>query len=244
MEDERRVSPWFPFSSEELQVVLGLYGFAATTLAFVGLPAALLAGGSLLYAAAAYLAGLLVHAGRANRCLTLLPGGGLAGAGYVRHFQGARRSLFLMHLDDDPPGPELLQLYRRLLDSGVQVRRTIFLRPEASPAGFLWIAEFGNHANLQQRLVIPAQRSMLPFSFAVIDERKVVLSVPGWSPTDNRPYADHMVLRHLLVVDDPAVAAAFLRMHEDAWGAGYPLREVGELALLLAEPKRLLGDAA
>lgn len=246
MSEDQLKSPWFPFNADELQVVLGLYGFAATTLAFVGIPADLLAWGSVLYALIAYFAGLLVSAHRASCALRFLPGGGEGGAGYVELFRSARRALFLMHIDDDPPGPELLLLYRRLLDAGVQVRRTVFLRPEAKPSALAWISEFGNHPNLQHRLVLPADGSALPFSFAVVDNRIVILSMPGFEPADNRPYATHLVLRHLLVIDDAAVAAAFLTMHEDTWQAAYPLRDVAELASLLAEPRRLLehDDAA
>jgi hypothetical protein len=235
---------WWPFTANELQVGLGLFGFLATTLAFAGVSSHLLATASLLFAVVFYLAGLLVHGFWSTTLLEFVPQGGLAGAGYLELFRAARRSLLLMHIDDDPPCGELLALYRRLLDGGIQIRRTIFLRREAHPAAYTWLVGSGDHANLEQRVVFPSEASTVPFSFAIIDSSVVVLSVPGWEPVDCAPYEGALVLRHLLILREPTVVAAFIRMHSDTWRGAFPIGAVAELRDLLLTPRLLRRTSA
>ena len=65
--DEPSPRTWWPFTSDELQVALGIYGFVATTLAFTGLEPKVLAWSSVAFVAAFSLAGLLVHAHEVGR---------------------------------------------------------------------------------------------------------------------------------------------------------------------------------
>lgn len=229
MDSQRSPSLWWPFSASELQAGLGVFGFAATALAFAGMEPQVLAAASLGYAVLFYLAGLLVHSRRAARTLTFFENGGVAGAGYLESFRRVKRCLFLMHVDDDPPSEELQALYRRLLEHGIQIRRTVFLRSDATAMAYDWIIRFGDHPNLRQRFVPPEQASVMRFSFVVVDESVVLLSVPGREPIDGSPYTSQLVLRHLLRIEDRDVAGVFLKVHEDIWQHAQPLGSAAEL---------------
>lgn len=211
---------WFPFSATELQIVLGLYGFAATILAFAGVEPAVLVRGSGVYVVFTYFAGLLVHSQRSASRARFRRDGGLGGLGYIECFRRVHRSLFLIHLDDDPPAPELLALYRRLLDRGIQVRRLVLLRADAEAAAYAWIPEFGDHEHLRHRVLLQEQASSLRLGFVVVDDSTVVFSVPGWEAIDAAPYTSRLVLRHLLIVREPEMASVFQRLHQDLWERG------------------------
>lgn len=229
---------WFPFTSGELQAALGLFAFVVGGLAYAGVPESYLALGTIAYAVVVYLAGLSVHAARRARSLKLIREGGVGGRGYLELFRRARRSLLLMHVDDDAPCEELRALYRTLLDAGVAVRRTIVLREEGAPRGYEWIPEFGNHAYLDQRVLPPRFVSVLPMSFAIVDERTVVIAVPGYAAIDGESYSPGLMLRHLLVLEEPELAAAFVRMHEDFWRRSVPIPD----ARLLKDREQLLSS--
>jgi hypothetical protein len=78
---------------------------------------------------------------------------------------------------------------------------------------------------------IPAERAeVMRLSFAVVDEETVIVSLPGFSQLDNVGYAREYVLRHLIVMHDPAVAQVFLRMHEDLWSQASGIATPEELA--------------
>lgn len=193
-----------------------------TILTVVGVSPHALAVGTGTFLVVAYLAGLLVHDRRRLRVFDFIEDGGLRGRGYVPFFRTAQHSLFLTHTDDDAPSEELLGLYHTLLARSVQLRRVTFLRPGRESAR--WLADFGEHANLEQRVVPPERGELLPLSFAVIDESVVVVSVPGYSAIDASQYATRFVLRHLLVIHDTAVACVFLEMHRQLWERAIPLR--------------------
>ena len=150
----------------------------------------------------AYLAGLLVYARRHARRFVFIRDGGVRGEGYKDPFRRAKRSLLLMHVDDDTPSAELQELYRTLLDRGVRMRRTVVVRREGNPEGYAWIAAFGNHPNLQQRVLPPEVASVMPLSFVIVDESLVILSVPGYAAIDTHSYSPGLLLRHLVVLDD------------------------------------------
>ncbi len=217
-----RIRDWFPFSVGEIEFALAVGGFLVTSLSLVGVPAQTLAVGTGLFLLVTYLAGLLVYDRRSLRVFDFLEDGGVRGSGYVPYFRAARHSLFLTHTDDDAPSEELLGLYRTLLARSVQLRRVTFLRPGSESAR--WLVEFGEHPNLEQRVVPPERADLLPFSFAVVDESVVVVSVPGYSAIDASEYATRFVLRHLLVIHDVAVARVFLEMHRQLWERALPLR--------------------
>ena len=216
-------SRWFPFNSNEIQIVLAVYAFLAGLLVYGGFPPGLLLWGSPAFLVLAYLAGLLVHAQRAAHDLRFVPDGGLAGAGYHEHFRLADSSLLLMHVDDDWPSRELRGLYQDLLERGVQIRRTIFLRPDRDPDAYRWIAEFGTHANLQQRVIAPPASDTMPFSFAIVDESVVLMAVPGFRVVDTKPFTERLIFRHLLAVRRPQIARAFLEMYEKLWEQAHPV---------------------
>lgn len=229
MSGARSRPSWFPFADGELQMAFAMYGVIVTVLGFAGLDPHLLLGATALFALLAYFAGLLVHAQAGKNQLIFLRGGAIAGLGYAESFRRVKRCLYLMHVDDDAPSDELLALYRTLLDRGVQIRRTVFLRPDAAPSAYEWIVRFGNHQNLQQRVVLPDQAAVMRHGFVVVDDRLVLLSVPGHEAIDGHPYLEKLVLRHLLLIADQQVAAAFLRVHEEIWQRAMPLGDVAEL---------------
>lgn len=90
------------------------------------------------------------------------------------------------------------------------------------------------------RVVLLPASSTLPLSFAVVDDLAVVLSVPGSEPIDGLPYQAELVLRHLLILREHAVVAAFIRMHEATWAAACPIADVHHLCEVLGDPQRLL----
>ena len=222
----RRAGDWFPFSVGEIEFALAVGGFLVTSLALVGVPAETLAIGTGLFLLVTYLAGMLVYNRRGLRVFHFVEDGGVRGGGYVPYFRGARYSLFLTHTDDDAPSDELLGLYRTLLAKDVQLRRVTFLRPKTESVR--WLAEFGEHPNLEQRVVPPERADLLPLSFAVVDESVVVVSVPGYSAIDASQYATRFVLRHLIVIHDLAVARVFLEMHRQLWDRALPLQTQGK----------------
>jgi len=91
------------------------------------------------------------------------------------------------------------------------MRRVLFLREEGSVG---WVAKFGGHPRLKQRAMSPSAAEVMPFSFVVVDEETVIMSVPGSGALDEEAYTTAFVLRHLIVIRDRAVAKVFLRMHE------------------------------
>lgn len=208
---------WFPFTPHEVQLALAIFGFFAAALGFVGVPAEVLAWLAAGYLVAIYLAALLVRARQASSQLQFIEDGGTEGRGYIQYFRSTKKSLFLMHVDDDPPCEELLAVYRDLLDKGIQIRRAVFIRPDAHPEGHAWVERFGDHKNLRQRFVRDKEAAMTRKSFAVVDESTVLIAVPGYEAIDDESYSGKLTLRHLLVVRDGKVAAAFLRLHEQLW---------------------------
>lgn len=209
--------------------MLALFGCVVTVLTLAELERVViggLAGGCVVVF---YLAGLLVYARREARSFSFDQGGALGGRGYVGLVRGARKSLLLMHVDDDAPVDELLGVYRGLLDQGVEQRRLIFLREHARPGAYRWLERFGAHPNLEQRVVLPEQADVMRLSFVVVDEEVVVLSVPGGSAIESLAYARGLVFRDLLVVTDASVAAAFVEVHRQLWSEAVPLAELRKL---------------
>ena len=235
-ERSQRPHLWFPFTGTELQVALGVFGFVAAALAYAGVEEAYLAGAAGGYVVVTYLAGLLVNTRRNAGQFLFIRDGGVRGEGYTEMFRKAKRSILLMHVDDDTPSPELQELYRTLLDRGVRMRRTVVVRPEGSPQGYAWIAAFGEHPNLQQRVLSPEAAAVIPLSFVIVDEALVILSVPGYAAIDTHTYSPGLLLRHLVVLDDAEAAAVFLRMHEEVWRHALPLED----AEVLADPDALV----
>lgn len=219
----------------EVEVAIGAFGFVATAAAFAGVDQHVLAWSAGAYLILAYLAGLLVHAQRSARRFAFVEDGSLGGRGYMERFRVARRSLFLMHLDDDRPSPELQGLYRSLLDRGVQIRRVLFLRSGETGTSLGWVAEFGNHRNLQQRVVLPEQGRLMRLCFVLVDAAEVLIAVPGYEPVDAAPFTTGFLLRHLLIIRDAKVAAAFVEVYEQIWRSALPLDDVR----LLKRPEEL-----
>jgi hypothetical protein len=179
-----------------------------------------------------------VHARGVGPRVTFLRGGAEKGDGYMDAFRSVHRCLYLVHLDDDPPGAELQALYRVLLDRGVQIRRLVMVREDATCAAYQWIVDFGDHPNLQHAVVVAERASLLHMGFVLVDGRVVLLSVPGHEAIDGKPYSDRLLLRHLLRIDDVEVAGAFLRIHEDLWARARVLSSSSELLALLAASGR------
>jgi len=231
----RRHGPaWFPFTATEVEVSLAVLAFITSCLAFFGVESRVLGWGALGYAAFAYLAGLLVHTRRVP--FAFIRDGAVRGAGCTGYFRRATKSLLLLHADDDIPSEELLGLYRTLLERGIEIRRVIFVRTEHAPPAYEWVVKFGRHKGLQQRVILPDKADVMRVSFAVVDERFAILSVPGDAAVDSESYAGRFVLRHLLVVEDPEVAEAFTEAHSQLWRRAAVLDDEA----LLADPKRLV----
>ncbi len=160
---------------------------------------------------------VVVWRNRRRRSSTFLEGGALRGSGYAADFRGAKRSLLLMHIDDDAPSDALHELYRDKLEGGVQIRRVVLLRPDHHEDGYRWLSTVGEHPQLQQRLVRAGRGSVMPLSFVVVDEAVVLLAVPGFGPGESGPLASRMVLRHLVRLTQPEVVRAFVEAYEAAW---------------------------
>lgn len=218
---ERRPT-WFPFTTAEVEIALGLTGLGATAASLLDVPGPWVVLGTAGTLCALFLAGCLTHA-IGNRVARVHLDDALHGRGYVRVFQQARRSLLLIHIDDDAPDEHLLGLYRSLLSRGVEIRRLVFVRPDHRPQGVRWIGAFGSHPRLRQRLVESDLGSPLMMSFAVVDDRLVLLAVPGFHPEETEPYSDTAVLRHLIELRHPSVLRAFLEVYESAWRRASPL---------------------
>lgn len=207
---------WFPFTSSEIEIALGVCGLGATAATLLGVPGPWVVVGTVGSLSAFFSAGLLVRAA-GNRVARVDLDGALHGRGYTRVFQQVQRSLLLIHLDDDAPNEELLGLYRSLLSRGVEIRRLIFVRPDHQADGIRWIEKFGPHEHLRQRVVESDSGSTLMLSFAVVDDRVVLLAIPGFHKTETAPFATACFLRHLVELRHPGVTRAFLEVYESAW---------------------------
>ena len=230
-----RDSNWFPFNASEVEIALGVTGLGATAASLLGVPGPSVVWGTTGALCALLLVGFMARAA-GNRVARVHLDGALHGRGYTRAFRQAKRSLLLIHLDDDAPEHELLGLYHTLLARGVGIRRLVFVRPDHRTEGIQWIGEFGSHAQLRQRFAEVAAGSPLSLSFAVIDEDTVLLAVPGFLPTETEPYSDGVVLRHLVELRHPAVTRAFLEVYESAWKRATPFEAQERAAQELAKP--------
>ena len=221
--NDARSRDWAPFTNNEVQMALAVYSVGVTLALLADVEPNLILASSAAAAIVFYLAGLAIQAKRAARKLTFIPDGALTGTGYIPAFRKTKRSLFLMHVDDDPPCEELLATYRRLLREGVQIRRSIFVREDSDPAAYTWIEGFGEHEGLIQKVVRDREASATRQSFAIVDESTVLIAVPGTQAIDDAAYTPGLRLRHLLVMRDAEVARAFIRLHEQLWEFGAPL---------------------
>ncbi len=219
---------WFPFTWTEVEIGLALASAVGASLSLAAVRPPLIVSSVAVSLSVLYLAGLLVYSNRRARTFDFIEDGGIRGDGHVPYFKAAQRSVFLTHADDDAPSEELLAIYRRLLDRGVEMRRVLFLRDGGEGAS--WVARFGDHPHLVQRIIPPFRATLMRFSFVVIDEHTVILSVPGSGPLDCGSYTRGLVLRHLLVIRDPVVVKVFLRMHRDLWAQAENLGSAAELA--------------
>ncbi len=211
-----RKRAWFPFTVGQVELTLGVAGLGATITSLLDAPGNLIAIGTTGFLVASFLAGHLATAA-GNQVARVHLDGALHGTGYASRFRKAKRSLLLIHLDDDAPNTELQALYRTLLDRGVSIRRLVFVRPDHRAEGIHWIQEFGPHPRLRQRFVEGEVASPMALSFAIVDEDVVLLAVPGFHPTETELYSDGIVLRHLVELRHPAVTRAFLEVYEAAW---------------------------
>ena len=209
---------WFPFGAGELGLALAVIGFIVTLASQAGLEDHVLASATAAVVGLGYLAGLIVHNGQ--NPLRFHPYGGIGGAAYVRPFGRAKKSLLLVHVDDDPPNTELLRLYRTLLDAGVTIHRVVIVRPDGAKESYSWLAEFGTHENLRQRALIPDSSGLVRVSVAIVDGSTALLAVPSYEAGEGTPYTESMRLAHLLEIEDEAVAQAFVEIHSDAWSRG------------------------
>lgn len=226
-----RLNAWWPFTATEFELALAVLGLAVTGLSLFGGRGEVVAASAVVAAAWAYLAALFVRAREAGASFEFIEDGGLRGCGYVEPVRRARTSLLLQHVDDDAPSEELRAMYRECLERGVALRRLVFLRRESRPESLRWIAEFGEHPNLEHRIVLPEQADMMRWSFVVVDEREVVISIPGISPLDSATYSSTVVLRHVVRILEPSVAAAFVRIHEHIWQAAKPVDDVAVFSI-------------
>lgn len=233
-------SHWQPFTESESNVLfgfLGVFGTIVSVLAWTWEVALSVGLGFLL---CAYMAALLVRARERHHSFRLIEDGGVRGVGHVELFRRSRQGLLLMHVDDDAPDEELLGLYRSLLERGVQIRRLLFLRPDAQD--WDWVVRFGAHPNLVQRVILPEDSTLMRFGFVVVDETWVALSVPGVGALDAPGYASRFVLRHLLVLHDRHIGRVFARLHGELWSKGHPLpdptalRSAADFAISCREP--------
>lgn len=213
-------SRWFPFSATEFEIVLAVFALLESVLFLVQTSREHMLVIASVYGLTVYLSALIVHHRRS--VFVFHQDGAIGGHGYLPYFRSAKRSLLLLHTDDDAPCDELLGLYSTLLNRGVEIRRVLFSRPERRTGLYEWVERFGHHDRLSQRFVGPGQAALTRHSFVVVDERLVLLSVPGGEAIDGEGYASSMVLRHLLVLEDPMVSKAFSEVHGQLWRRAEP----------------------
>jgi hypothetical protein len=216
-ECEGRKKRWWPFSAVEVEIGLALLGLLLSVLGLLGFDRDRIIGLGVVFSIGFYLVGHLVETARARSTFSFLEDGGVGGAGYLAAVRGAKESLLLQHVDDDAPSEELLSTYRLLLNRGVHLRRLVFLRPDSRPDGLSWISDFGEHENLEHRVVLPQHSGITRLSFVVVDERSVVVSLPGIQVLDDEVYASRVLLRHTMLVNEKSVARSFARVHEHVW---------------------------
>lgn len=220
---------WFPFSSTEVEVALALFALMESGLYILDVSRDVHVVSAAAFFGVAYVSGLFAHSRRDR--FSLHVDGALGGRGYLPHFRHAKKSLLLLHTDDDPPCAELLGLYRTLLERGVEIRRIIFLRPERRPGAFAWVEDFGEHPQLSQRAVRPEHAAHTRHSFVVVDEAVVLLSVPGGEAIHGEEYSTALTLRHLLAFEGEEAGKAFAEIHGQLWRRAAPF-EVGRASQL------------
>lgn len=213
---------WYPFTVAQTELALAVAGLGASAAALLGVPGRWVVAGTAICLAALFLSGAASRFLRTRVACVHLDAA-LHGRGYIRVFQQAEHSLLLMHIDDDVPNDDLLGVYRALLARGVDIHRLVFVRGDHRPEGIDWIAKFGTHPHLRQRLVSLRQGAPFMMSFAVVDDAAVLVAVPGFRPAETEPYTDGVVLRHLLELRDASVTRAFLEVYESAWRRAVPL---------------------
>lgn len=196
-------------------MAFAVFGCAVSLLALLEVGNRVLLFFAVGYAVVGYLAGLLVHC-RETRS-RFIRDGAIRGRGYAPYFRRARRSLLLTHCDEDAPSEELLGIYSELLERGVELRRVVFLRGDHRQRSYEWLHRFGEREGLENRFVQPDRSEVARLSFVVVDERYVILSIPGGEAVDGEHYSRRFVLRHLLVVEDKDVAVAFTEVHRQLW---------------------------
>jgi hypothetical protein len=99
--------------------------------------------------------------------------------------------------------------------------------PEQGDEALDWVRRFGGHERLLQRLVRREQAALMRLSFVVVDERFVLIAVPGDAAVESEAYSARFVLRHLLVIEDVEVARAFSEVHGQLWKRAEPLPLLG-----------------
>ena len=210
---------WFPFERRDVELAVAVLAAQLGALSYFSVSVREGAGVVALSLVVLYLAGLLVHSAARARRFHFVPDSAVGGEGHLEQFRAAKRSLLLMHVDDDVPNAELCELYRKLLNRGVEVRRLMLARVAMAP----WVEAFGEHPRLVQQLILDEHRAVLRFSFAVVDEQRLVLSLPGFRAVEEHGYTSGLLLRHLMVVDDPELVAVFVRIHQELWRESTPL---------------------
>ena len=214
---------WFPFTAREVEIALAAFAFCESILFLIDVERDAMAWFAGCYVVFFYVVGLIVDARR--NTFEFIAMGAVGGRGYLPYIRRANKSLLLLHTDDDPPCEELLGLYRSLLDRGVEIRRVLFLRPERERGAYAWVESFGTHAGLEQRVVAPERAALMRHSFVVVDERTVLLSVPGGEAIDGEEYSKRLVLKHLLAFDDQDAAQAFSQIYGQLWSRAEELSE-------------------
>ena len=214
---------WWPLTNAELQALFGVLGFGASIALWLGaapVPTAFVCLGALLVA---YICGHLVRLRESTVKVEFVHGGAIGGLGYLPFFSRAKHSLLLMHVDDDIPTDEVQAAYGRLLESGVQLRRILVRAPGQEAAVESWVRA-QSHRNLRQVSLGDDSATGACTSFALVDDSVLLLAMPGHGAAETGPMAETFLLRHLLVVKDPVVSAAFREAYEELWRRGVSIR--------------------
>ena len=217
--DESLSRRWIGLSLRQLELVLAGFGFVTAALAFAGTPGFHLAAAAAGLVVMLALNGVWFRVRQKRRRFSFCLNGALAGVGYIPPFSAARRSLLLMHVDEDEPNHELQLLYEKLLARQVGIRRLV-VRRESSVSK--WPRKSEHHPSLSQREILSEQAEMFRYCFAVVDDFEVLIAVPGFDSIDDETYSPKLILRHLIVIRDREIAAAFTRIHEQIWVRAKP----------------------
>ncbi len=106
--------------------------------------------------------------------------------GYEKFLSNVQFSIYMTHIDGDPPSKKTLDAYRLLLSKGCKINRLIFLQNPVSEARYGWIKDFRFPPGLTQHVIAPMPRLKSGQATSLATDKRVISSpvVPSENVTD------------------------------------------------------------